>query len=787
MGQAMAESANKGARVPLYSWAATGLPLGLFAWFCSYVPAVSAGESRHWVVQWLPQHDIALSFFVDGLSLLFALLITGIGTLIFLYAAEYMRGAPQIGRFTAILAAFMLSMLGIVLSDDLITLFIAWEVTGVTSFLLIGYRHEEATSRRSAWQALMVTGAGGLAMLAGFVLLGEVAGTYSLREILAQPGELSSDHRYHWILALVLAGAFTKSAQFPFHFWLPNAMAAPTPVSAYLHSATMVKAGVFLLARMAPMLGGTDEWTTTLVTVGAVTMVYSSIVALTRTDLKQVLAYTTVMALGACVLFLGVPAQTIEGGVSPAAVAAMCFVLVHALYKAALFMAAGAIEHSTGTRDLRLLGGLGTRMRWTSVGILLACVSMVGLPPTIGFIGKEALYGSALAAPSGTVVLVAVLLASALIGTIALVLAGPLLWGRLTGAVDHAEPAPWQLWCGPAILGAAGIVAGLLAGPTFGAFVLPAAASVGELPEHFIPSLWHGFGPELLLSVATWGLAAVVFWKRRAVARVVSSTLSGIPVTGDSAYDKAMHGIAASASGLTAVLQSGVHRRYVATVFASLALVLATTLVVRDAVHLPQLLPEASFFEWMLGALIAASALTVIFTRSRLLAIGSIGVVGTAASLIFLLFGAPDVAMAQLMVETLVVVIVAIVLLRLPSFHYEIRQNRPRQLRDAAVAIAVGAATTLVLLAVISEPPQRFLTDYFERTAVPGAHGRNIVNVILVDFRALDTLGEITVLFLAGSAVCALIQRRSRYRRLLSLVVARDASAPSTDSEPRQR
>jgi len=412
---------------------------------------------------------------------------------------------------------------------------------------------------------------------------------------------------------------------------------------------------------------------------------------------------------------------------------------------------------------------------------------MAGLPPTIGFVGKEALYSSSLAAPSGTIALVAIFLASALIGTVALVLAGPMLWGRLTDAAARAKPAPWQLWCGPAILGVAGIVAGLAAGPTFGALVLPAAASVGELPEHFVPSLWHGLGPELLFSMATWGLAALVFWKRRAVARVVSSSLSSIPVTGDSAYDKAMHGIAAGASAFTAVLQSGVHRRYVATVFVSLALVLATTLLVRDAVHLPQLVPDASFFEWMLGALIAASALTVIFTRSRLLAIGSIGVVGTAASLIFLLFGAPDVAMAQLMVETLVVVIVAIVLLRLPSFHYEIRQSRPRRFRDAAVATAVGAATTLVLLAVISEPPQRFLTDYFERTAVPGAHGRNIVNVILVDFRALDTMGEITVLFLAGSAVCALIQRRSRYRRLLSLVAARDASAPTPDSESSQQ
>ena len=307
---------------------------------------------------------------------------------------------------------------------------------------------------------------------------------------------------------------------------------------------------------------------------------------------------------------------------------------------------------------------------------------------------------------------------------------------------------------------------------------MPAAARVSSIPDHFPSGLWHGLGPELLLSVVTWGLAALVFWKRTTVSRCFSTLLSNLGVSGDSAYDRVMRGVVVSAESVTAVLQSGVHRRYVATVFAAFALLLGTTLVLRDVIHLPDWPRDTSFFEWMLAGMIAASALAIIKTRSRLLAIGAIGVVGTLASLIFLLYGAPDVAMAQLMVETLVVVIVAIVLLRLPSFHYEIRQNRPRRLRDAIVALSVGATTSLVVLAVFSEPPQRALTAYFEASAVPGAHGRNIVNVILVDFRALDTLGEITVLFLAGAAVCALIQRRSRYRSLVTTARASVGARP---------
>ena len=752
------------ARVPVLLRAAVALPAALFAWFCSLVPHVSSGGSLYWEIGWIPQQGIALSFFVDGLSLLFALLITGIGTLIVLYASEYMLGQPQVLRFTAFLLAFMLSMLGLVLADNLIALFIFWELTALTSFLLIGYKHEDAAARRAALQALLVTGVGALAMLAGFVLLGEAAGTYSLRELLAGDASLAGASHYPWILALVLAGAFTKSAQYPLHFWLPNAMAAPTPVSAYLHSATMVKAGVFLLARMSPVLGGTEAWSVTLVGFGGVTAVYAALASVTRTDLKQVLAYTTVMALGTCVMFLGLPGEA-AGTVHPAAVvAATAFILIHALYKAALFMVVGMIERATGSRDLARHGGLRHVLGPAFAGAALAGISMAGLPPFIGFVGKELLYSSAYESGFGGFALFAIFAASALVVTAALMVAVLPFFGEMKQSARDAHAVNWQLWIGPLLLGLLGLAAGVATGPVFDALVLPAAAAIAPLPEHFEPGLWHGFNALLLLSLATWAVGALVFWKRPAMLSWPAARLDRLPVTGDRVYDAAMDGIARFSGALTRRMQSGIQRRYILVVFATLALSVGATLVAKDAIHLPSRVPSVTFGEWALVAVIAASVLTVILTRSRLLAICALGVVGTSISLVFLLRGAPDVALTQLIVETLVVVIVAIVLLKLPDFRDEIRQPLSARWRDGAVAVAVGAATTLVLLAVTERPPQLELTEYFESMAVPGGRGHNIVNVILVDFRALDTLGEISVLVLAAAAVCALMRRRFRYR-----------------------
>ena len=745
-----------GAETPLHLRLAPALPAALFVWFCTMVPAVSRGETLVRELAWLPEQGVDLDFAVDGLGLLFALLITGIGTFILLFAGEYMRGYPQRGRFTLFLAGFMLAMLGVVTADNLVALFVFWELTTLTSFLLIGYSHENAAARRAALQGLLVTGAGALAMLAGFVLLGQAAGTFSLREMLADPPDLAGHPRYASIVVLILLGAFTKSAQFPFHFWLPNAMAAPTPVSAFLHSATMVKAGVFLLARLTPVLGGTALWTETLTVAGAVTAVYSAFVALGKTDLKQVLAWTTVMALGVCVLFLGLPPPAEPGAAWPGIRAALAFLVAHALYKAALFLVAGTIEKSAGTRDLTALGGLARAMPVTFAAAVAASVSMAGAPPSIGFLGKELLYAEALRPAADAWMPWAVFLAAAPVAAAAMVLSIKPFLGRRPAFPRPVREGHWALWCGPAALGALGVAWGLAPGFAFTRLILPAEAAVSGYRPHLDHVPWHSTGDALALSLATLTAAALVFWKRAAATRALARLARLVPVTGDRAYDAAMRGIAALAERQTRLLQSGIQRRYLLIVFATLGSSLAVTLWLKDAVR-PVRLPDATFLDWSIAALVAASALVTIRTRSRLLAICALGVVGISTALIFLVFGALDVAMTQLIVETLVTVIVAIVLLKLPGFRNEIWPSARTQVRDGAVALTVGVSITLALLAVTESPPQPALREYFERTAVPGAHGRNVVNVILVDFRALDTLGEITVLAIAGAAVVALL------------------------------
>lgn len=769
MGPAAADSS-----VPSYAKAVVILPAALFAWFCALIPSVSRGESVAWSVAWLPERGIHLAFFVDGLGLLFALLITGIGSFILLYASEYMRGHPQVGRFTAFLAAFMLSMLGLVLSDNLIALFVFWELTTITSFLLIGYFHEDAAARRAALQGLLVTGAGALAMLAGFVLLGSAAGTYSLSEMLAGPAGLADHPAYLPIAVLVLAGAFTKSAQFPFHFWLPNAMAAPTPVSAYLHSATMVKAGVYLLARLSPVLGGTEFWTLALTAVGGFTAVYSAAVALTKKDLKQVLAYTTVMALGVCVMFLGLDVES--DGLRVGVVAAVAFLLVHALYKAALFMVAGAIDHATGTRDLSKLGGLRASMPLSCAAAALAALSMAGVPPFFGFVGKEALYAAALEPPGALLAPAAILAANLLVAAAALLVS----LGPFTGQVRPMPRQPheggWPIWSGPLVLGCVGLAAGLFPGPVFERLVLPAVESVTGEAQHYHAALWHGFNLPLALSALTLAAGAALYWARGPVLGALRGLIRSLPVTGDRAYDACMAGVASGSQELTRLLQCGVQRRYLLIVFATIGAALGGTMWAKGSFALPMRAPAVSFFDWALAGLIVASAFVTIVAQSRLLAICALGVVGAATALVFLRFGAPDVAMAQFTVETLIVVIVAMVLLKLPGFRGEVRPSPLGRIRDGLIATVVGVATTLVLLAVTLEPPQMWLRDYFEANSVPGGHGRNVVNVILVDFRALDTLGEITVLAIASVAAYTLVARLPRRRVRLKRAGRRKAA-----------
>jgi multicomponent Na+:H+ antiporter subunit A len=724
----------------------------LFVWFTQAMGTVADGGIVRLAWDWVPSLGISLSFLIDGLSLTFALLITGIGALVMLYSSKYLEGHEHFARFHLYLVLFMLSMLGLVLADNLLTLFVFWELTTITSYLLIGFDHATKKSRRSALQALLLTGTGGLALLAGFILIGTVAGTFELSEIRAQGDVLKEHALYLPILILVLAGTFTKSAQFPLHFWLPNAMAAPTPVSAYLHSATMVKAGVYLMARMHPNLGGTDVWLWTLTIFGAVTAVFASFMAVKQTDLKQALAYTTLMALGTLTLFLG--ADT-----GYAITAAVTFLIVHSFYKAALFLVVGLIDHGTGTREAEILGGLARAMPVTAAAAAISALSMAGFPPFLGFIGKELKYAGALGLESEPfLVAAAVLLANALMLAVAGIVAFRPFWrpGKATPVKPHE--GPWRMLAGPVILAIAGAVFGLAPGLLATTLVNPGVAAIlGPEAQPGALKLWAGVNMPLILSLATFALGIALYavhgrlraWLAAAGARAPSF---------DNGWDRLIDGIKAFAAWQTRIVQPGIMRRYVFATFVVFVAGVAGTGILKDAFQWSFVVTDLRAKHYVVVALIVAGCLLTLTTSSRVAAIAGLGAVGIGVALIFIIYGAPDVAITQLLVETLVVVLFAVAALRLPRLDAGGRKvHRPL---DAVLALAVGATVTVVLLAVTTGPIDRDITAYYETAAWPEAYGRNIVNVILVDFRALDTFGEIAVVVIAALSAFALLKGR---------------------------
>ncbi|MEL7114813.1 MAG: hydrogen gas-evolving membrane-bound hydrogenase subunit E [Pseudomonadota bacterium] len=721
--------------------------LGLFVVFLGAIPTVAAGEALRWAIPWIPSIDIELSFLIDGLSLTFALLISGIGTLVLLYSNTYLAGHPQYARFALFLTSFMLSMLGLVLADDLILLFVFWELTTLTSYLLIGFSHEQGQSRRNALQALFVTGAGGLAFLAGLILLAFATGTTQLSEITQMGDELRAHMLYLPILILLFAGALTKSAQVPFHFWLPNAMAAPTPVSAFLHSATMVKAGVYFLARMHPAMSGTDVWLWVLTILGAVTAVYASILALRQTDLKQALAYTTLMALGTLTLFLGQ-----ESGYAMTAFAT--FLIVHSLYKAGLFLVVGCIDKATGTRDANALGGLGRLMPFTAFAAAIAALSMAGFPPFLGFIGKELKYAGAIAVASEPVLVAgAVLLANSLMFAVAGIVAFRPFWRGEGAFTRDPKEAPWQMLTGPvllAVLGALfGIYPDLLQTTLVTPIVISLTGAAGEAKEL---KLWAGVNLPLFLSIATFVIGTIIYVFHIQLRAALERFFSAVPSL-DAGWDRFMDALKAFAAWQTEIIQPGRLTFYLAVTFTTIAVGLAGSMMWGG---LPALAIDLSNLSLKTGAiffLIGAGAILTLITNSRIAGIAALGVVGIGAALVFIVFSAPDVAITQLLVETLVVVLVAVVMLRLPVMPPNV--FRPGH---ALIALGVGATVSLTMLAVLSAPLDRRLSDFFEAASWPEAFGRNIVNVILVDFRALDTFGEVAVVVIAALSAYALLR-----------------------------
>ena len=601
------------------------------------------------------------------------------------------------GRFYAWLLMFMSAMLGVVLADNILLLFVFWELTSFSSFMLIGFNHEEAASRGAALQALLVTSSGGLAMLAGLVMLGLIGGTFELSTLLTRGVMLQASPWYAPALILVLLGAFTKSAQFPFHFWLPNAMAAPTPVSAYLHSATMVKAGIYLLARLTPALGGTDLWLALVGGAGLITMVLGGYLALSQTDLKRLLAYSTVSALGMLTLLIGL-------GTALALEAAMTALLAHALYKGALFLVAGAIDHETGTRDVRQLGGLARLMPRVASGAMLAALSMAGMIPLFGFIAKELVYETAL--ETGPWIITASVLGGLSFVFVAGVSGfGPFL-SRPHDMPKQPHEAPPSLWLGPLVLGGLSLIFGLLPGAIGGWLIGPAASAASGHTAEVKLALWHGVTPTLLLSLATIAVGVGLYAARSTVGRITRRLTWRRGLEGVYAWSlKALNG---TAHAVTHRLQNGYLRYYLITIVLTTVGLVGFTLIYEGGAHWPASDSDLRFYEAGLAVLILLAAGMAITTRSRLSAVAALGVVGYGIALIYLLFGAPDLAMTQLLIESLTVILFVLAFYHLPRFA-QLSSTRTRW-RDAVISLFAGGLITLLVLSAIgvqSRPASR--------------------------------------------------------------------------------
>jgi multicomponent Na+:H+ antiporter subunit A len=749
-------------------WLLGLVPAAMFIQLLALAPTIAGGETvgvqQLWIASATPA-PIYFSLFFDGLSLTFGLLIAGIGTFIVIYSGGYLAGHRHQGRFMAFMLLFMGSMMGLVLADSVITLFVFWELTAVTSFLLIGFDHSRQAARRGAIQALVITGGGGLAMLAGLIILAYTGGSWDISQMLSRPGQVQSAAIYPVLLVLILAGAFTKSAQVPFHFWLPNAMEAPTPVSAYLHSATMVKAGVYLLARMHPILGGTTLWTTILPLFGGVTLLTGAIMALRQTDMKQMLAYTTLGTLGMLVMLLGV-------GTELAITAAILFLVAHSFYKGALFMVVGTIDHSTGTREINQLSGLLRKMPLTFIAAALAAISMAGLPFAIGYFAKEEIYllvvpkeGAELVSTGFAAWQYAAIVAVALVGNALMLAAGAAIaikpfFGPKTDTPKSPHEGSLALIGGSLVLGILSYAVGFYIAEFGDIFVSPTVTAIAGVPAAVHLQTFKLDPVPLSLSVVTWVLGGFVYVyldRVRTLLRRVAEVWSWGP---DQGFDQAMGGLIRFSGGFARFFHHGKLEQYLTLIFVAFAAAILVPMAAMNLWPAVPAWPQLRFYEWGVIAIAVVGLGAVIFGASRLVAIVSLGIQGFAVAFIFMLFGAPDLSFTQFMVETLSVVILALVMTRL---HLDQRDNRlfERVVRDGAVAIACGFAVTAFLFVILQTDLDTTLSEFFAVNSAPLAHGKNIVNVILVDFRALDTLGEIAVVMTAGIAILALIRMRA--------------------------
>jgi len=729
-------------------------------------PSVSDGGVIRQNIVWLPSAGLDLAIRMDGLAWMLAMLVTGIGALIVLYARYYMSPADPVPRFFSFLLAFMGAMMGLVLSGNLIQLVFFWELTSLFSFLLIGYWHHRVDARRGARMALIVTGSGGLCLLAGVLLLGHIVGSYELDVVLASGDTVRAHPLYAVMLVLVLLGAFTKSAQFPFHFWLPHAMAAPTPVSAYLHSATMVKAGVFLLARLWPVLAGTEEWFWIVGTVGLCTLLLGAYLAIFQNDLKGLLAYSTISHLGLITLLLGLNSAL-------AAVAAVFHIMNHATFKASLFMAAGNIDHETGTRDIRRLNGLFKVMPITGTLAMVASAAMAGVPLLNGFLSKEMFFAETVYISSLPWVEFGLPVAATLAGIFAVVYAlrfsYDIFFGPLSTDLPR-EPHEPPIWMRVPVdlLVLACVVVGIFPEISIGWALRAAATPVvgGALPEYSL-ALWHGFTAPMIMSLIAIGggiVGYLLLRKKLESGRFKRAPLIG-RFDGKRLFERTLGGATSLARRAldifgTRRLQPQLFLEVSACVLAAVIALSGHGLVWGERPPMPMSTVFATL--WLVGIAGAVGAAWQA-KYHRLAALTMMAIAGLATCLTFVWFSAPDLALTQLAVEIVTTVLFLLGLRWLPKRNPVdlpmTSRTLARRSRDLALALGSGAGMAALAYAMLTRPFPQSISSYFLTRTLPEGGGTNVVNVILVDFRSFDTMGEITVLAAVALTVYALLRR----------------------------
>lgn len=756
-------------------WVALVVPVGLFVQYITWLPAVIRGEVVLFDQPWVEHLGVDLAFRVDGLSLLFALLITGIGALVVLYSVFYLSQKERLANFYVFLMIFMGAMLGVVTSDNLILLYVFWELTSISSFLLIGFWFEKDRSRSGAQKALIVTIIGGFAMLIGFILVGQAAGSYSISYILENFHLVKEAPTYTAIAILIMLGAFTKSAQVPFHIWLPTAMEAPTPISCYLHSATMVKAGIFLIARLTPVLGGTALWNGTIAIVGLCSLIFGSFMALRQTDLKGLLAYSTISQLGLIISMLGV-------GTQAAVFAAMFHLFNHSTFKGSLFLMTGIVDHETGTREMPLLRGLGRLMPVTAAVAFIGALSMAGLPPFSGFLSKELFLSTLTEAGTGglaflggfvTVLVVVAVIASLFTFVYSLSIFGKVFCGKEVKAPSHhVHEAPLGMLI-PAVLLVSFNIAVAIVPNAFGhALIAPAASAVVQSLVETHIAFWHGINLPLILTLVIIAGGAILYANIDKFKAFIMRYRTKIGA--EKAYTAALPALYSGAGRLTEFYMRGSLRNYTAIILAAFLAIVSLPFFMYGLwgnLSTADLAP-VTVLEVVMVLIAGAAAYGVARFGNSLYAILALAGVGAMVSLFFVVFRAPDLALTQLLVEICSTIMFLLALRMLPQDARPKTPTRPlRKKVNLIISVAFGAMVGFLSFWAHSNKSFDPISWFYSANSYALAGGRNVVNVTLVDFRGLDTMGEITVLSIAAVGVLILLNLISKDKPVRPVVI----------------